>query len=747
MIETVVKRDGTITEFDADKLNKWAEFAAGVGGVDWSDMALKAYRKCFDGCTTRDLHKAMIDSCVEKEDHNHLLMAGRLLLGSIYKEAFGGADSIPTLHAFYHEMVDSGHWTDMDYTGEELDFLDSHINHGKDESYNYTSLRQMVDKYMIKDRITDTTFESPQFMFMGMAMQNMERMPKSRRLEDVIKLYSYLRDMKINAPTPMLVNMRTRHRGYASCCVYTTEDSAKSLAAGDHIAYMMTCASAGIGGYLKTRSKGDGVRSNSIKHMGKLPYLNAVQSMVHANLQSSRGGAATMYYTVLDPEIDDLLKLKNPKTVAEKRIKNIDYALSVNHMFAEYVAKNKEWMLISYSIAPDLHEAFFSADTDKFRELYAKYDNGDYKKTYINARKIARDALEQGAETGRIYLFVADEVNRHTPFKDKIYSSNLCLEIALPTKGYTDIMDLYSKDPIGEIGLCSLASIVAGRVNEYEYEDVAYYTALMIDNVIEIMEYPFSSLEVTAKARRSIGVGITNLAYALAKQGLKYSSDEGKKFIHNHAERHSYYLHKASLRLAKEFGTCEWINKTKYPDGWLPIDTYNRSVDKITSDLNYDWEELRSEIKRIGGIRHSVLEAIMPVESSSQLTNTTNSIYPIRNLRILKSSGNNKNLLVAPEADELADEYEIAWDIETKHLIDLYAIIQKFTGQAISSDVYLKFENTERKVSTKKLLNDFLYMVKSGMKTRYYINSSSGVDSKKPEEVEDLDCGGGGCKL
>lgn len=291
---------------------------------------------------------------------------------------------------------------------------------------------------------------------------------------------------------------------------------------------------------------------------------------------------------------------------------------------------------------------------------------------------------------------------------------------------------------------------MAGRTTPEEYEDVAYYTALMIDNVIDLMEYTFPSLEFTAKARRSIGVGVTNLAYHMAKNGVSYSTQQGRDFIHKHAEMHSYYLHKASLRLAKEKGVCDWIDKTLYPQGWLPIDTYNKEVDGIvTIGLQFDWESLRQEIVSNGGIRHSVLEAIMPVESSSQLTNTTNSIYPIRALKIVKQSGNNKNLLVAPEAETLADKYDIAWDLDTKDLVNTYAIFQKFTGQAISGDIYIKFDDVDRKVPIKKLLQDFLYMVKMGMKTRYYLNSAAGYTAKRkePETIEDRGCSSGACTL
>lgn len=424
MINYVMKSDGSKEEFDPNKLNKWAEFASNHS-VNWSEISLKAYRKCYDGCTTKELHKAMIDACVEKEDHKHLQMAGRLLIGQIYKEAFGGFKYIPCLESFYEDMVSKGYWSPMSYSKEELGFLNNHINHSVDLTYNYTSLRQMRDKYLVQNRIEDRVLESPQFMFLGMAMQNMENQPKDRRLSDVIKLYRYLSDMKINAPTPMLVNMRTTHKGYASCCVVTNEDTASSLNVQDHIAYTMTCASAGIGTFVKTRSKGDSVRKGTIQHLGKLPYYRHLQSAVHANLQSSRGGALTNYFNVLDPEIFDLLSLKNPTTISQKQIKDIDYALVVNKFFAERVAKGQDWMLISYGVAPDLHEAMYSGDIEKFKDIYNQYEHSDHKKTFVKARDVAIKALTEAVETGRIYMMWSDEMNKHTPFRDKIYSSNL----------------------------------------------------------------------------------------------------------------------------------------------------------------------------------------------------------------------------------------------------------------------------------------------------------------------------------
>lgn len=741
-VATIRKRNGSIEPFNADKLNKWAEWAADID-VDWSSVVLEACRKCYDGCTTEDLHNAMIAACVDMETTQHLKMAGRLYIGALIKDTFGSLDNIPTLPQMYSNMVSNGLWAKMDYSKEELNYLQTVIDHSKDFETNLTEIKQIVDKYAIVDRVDKKVKETPQFVYMRMAMGNMEKMPKGRRMEDVVKLYSYLSDKKINAPTPFSINLGTPKKQYASCCVTTTLDTAESLAAADHIAYLMTCASAGIGSHIKTRSKGSKVRQGAVVHQGKLPYYKVSQSVVGANLQSSRGGAMTMHFNCLDPEIMDLLALKNVQTVEQKRIKDIDYSFGYNEEFARRVAKNEKWMLVSYESCPELYEAMYGGNQDTFIKLYQDIEqNTSIHKVFVDAREIAVKALKEGVGTGRMYLHRTDEMNRHTPFKDKIYSSNLCQEIALPTKGYESVKELYKQvEGNGEIGLCSLGAIVLGNTTEQDYEDVAYYTVLMIDNVIEIMDYPFPQLGYTAKKRRSIGVGMTNMAYDLAKNGYDYSSKGSKQYIHMLAERHSYYLHKASLRLAKERGNCEWIDKTKYVNGWLPIDTYCKEVDSIVNNaLKYDWETLRKDIMKQGGIRNSVLEAFMPNESSSVATGGTNSIYPIRAIKVIKTSGTNKNLFIAPESDVLY--YESAWDISTKDMIDVYAIVQKFTGQAISADLYIKYgTNTgDRNIGVRELLTNFLYLTKMGLKTRYYVNSSTAVEDQKG-------CSSGGCTL
>lgn len=742
MIKRIKKRDGTVVDFDPDKLTRWAEWAA-VVGADWFGVVADAYKKCPEECSTVDLQNAMIQSCLDREDTPHLMMAGRLLMGSAYKDAFGGHENIPTVQEMYIEMVDKGLWESMDYSLLDLAEAQSFIDHERDLHSVHSVVNQIVTKYAIRDIEKNIALETPAFVWMRMALGLCKDEPRETRMQEVKNYYEDFSVGRINAPTPNINNLGTPKRSYASCCVYKANDELGSLAAGNHIATIMTAASAGIGGMMMTRSKGDGVRKNTIRHGGKLPYYNADASAVNANLQGGRGGAETMHINCLDPEIDVLLRLRHPTTVASKAERRLDYSFGYHPLLALKAARNEKWMLVSYKVNPELWEAMYRAD-GSFEKLYEEHEKSSKRKKFVDARWLAFEFLRMQEETGREYEHNTLEMNRHTPFKDPVYSSNLCQEIGLPTQGYKNVTDLYVDGEVeGEIGLCNLAAIVAGRVSPEDYEDVAYRALKMVDNVISIMDYPFPNLKYTATRRRSAGVGITNLAHDMAMKGLRYDTEEGKAYMHQLAEMHSFCLHKASVRLAKERGKCEWFDRTKYSNGWLPIDTYARQVDKITAQkLLCDWETLRKEIAE-HGVRNSVLEAYMPVESSSIAGNTTNSIYPIRKKVVVKTSGTNKNVFLAPDWEELKDSYQFATDVSIKDQIEMYAIFQKFTGQGISADSWRAFKEGEvPRLSLKELFEQWLYRITCGLKTKYYTNTEAGL---KVEVDDSADCAG--CKL
>lgn len=736
MITHIKKRDGSIEEFSATKVNGWGEWASKKLGstVDWSSVVIDAVNSCPKICTSEELQIALIKTCLNRKTWEHNKMAGRLYASLIERQIY--PDGRPTVKQLHNRMYEHGLMVKLNYSDEEYSHVEKIINHKLDYNYPHYQLYQLRNKYALRNKITGQEYESPQFIYMRMAMALAENEPKETRLIHLEKWYSHLSHNRLNAPTPNYVNLGTSLNGYASCCVYTTNDTAKSLAAGDHIAYMMTCMSAGIGTHIKTRSIDDPVRNGVIQHQGKLPYYRSMVGAIGANLQNGRGGASTVHYTAFDPEVEVIQKLRHPMTPAAKRIAGCHYSFGSNKVFARKVAKNEEFAPFSYYDNAELYEAQYEKDQSKFEKLYAEYEKTA--KVKLNARDILLGALTQSYDTGVQYLHFMDTMNRHTPFKGKIYSSNLCQEIALETHPYESVAELYREyqEGDGEIGLCSLAATVVSNIeSDEQYAEVAYYALKMIDVCIHKSDYVFKNLESTAKARLSAGVGMVGLAHLMAKNDKKYDTQEGRDFIHELSETHMWHLINASLRLGKELGNAPWMHKTLWPEGWLPIDTYEKRVDElVTIENKRDWESLRKKIIENGGIRNSVVSCFMPGESSTIASGTTNGLYPIRDLYIMKTNDTMANHWAAPDGTKLKNKYQSAWDISTSDMIKVYAIVQKWTDQGISADLFVKILGDE-KVSSKQITQDYLDMVKYGMQTRYYVNSltSAGVDLTKEE--------------
>lgn len=995
MIKQIRKLDGSIEDFNAAKVNNWGIWASNTLGdkVDWSTIVMNAVSNKPELVSSQELQEWLIDECLDKKTYSYYLMAGRLYAVYLRKLLYKSND-VPTVKELHETLREDGLMIDMGYSDAEYARIEALIDHNKDLSYPHFSLQYIREKYALKNRITGKEYESPQFVYMRMAMALSQNDSPAERLKHVENFYYLFSEKLLSAPTPNYVNLGTVHNGLASCCLIAVGDEGTSLALGDYIANIMTQNSAGIGVNIMSRSIGDPIRGGLIVHQGKKPYIDAMSKSIKANLQNGRGGAGTSFYSAFDPEAEMISQLRNPRSPEDRRNRELHYALLVNRLFAKKAAKGEQIFTFNAYTAPDLMEAFYSADAERFETLYVKYEQDEnFKKRYIDARELLKVSLNEAFETGTAYVGMIDEINRNTPFKEPIYSSNLCvapdtliltdngqveiqtivdqqvnvwngeeysivtvrktgedqtltkvklnngygltctpyhkwfveragvtvkvetkdlvlgdviaayelpraskddpetikildqleaivktdgrfvvsrdhsfniqlhidvnkrqykslandlasigikswfdypnrliikhtdlmllqeldfnlehefvygvvnanedllveyinvdeetsdtycfeeplrnagvfgniltgqcMEIVQPTKPYLDPLDLYLEEDHGrgEIAMCSLAASAIDNVEKTDNPDktyalVAYYGLKMINYCIENNKYPFKHLEYTTKARRSAGVGIMGLATHLARNGLSYSSDEGKREVHRIAEKHMYHLIRASLKLSKEAGVglAPWMHKTKWPEGWLPIDDYKRAVDEIVEGgfkLNYNWEKLRSEVIENGGIAHSVLVAYMPGESSSKAVGGTNSIYPARRPHMLKTDNATVVRWAAPYSDHEDYKYEYAYDIKTKDMIDIYAIIQKFTDQAISADLYRRLVGSE-KITSNEILRDFFYMLRMGMKTRYYVNTetSEGYDLEHFESAiennDGMSCAGGACSL
>lgn len=425
MIKNIIKRDGSSEPFSPSKVNGWGEWAAKTlnGHVNWGSVVIDAVNRCTESCTSEQLQKSLIDTCLSRKTWEYNKMAGRLYASLIERQLYpDGRPSVKQLHTRMHQH---GLMVKLDYNDAEYAAVEKIINHKLDLNYPHYQLNQLRNKYALRNKITKQEYESPQFVYMRMAMALAENEPADERLKHIANWYSHFSHGRLNAPTPNFVNLGTSLNGYASCCVYTTDDTAQSLAAGDHIAYMMTCMSAGIGTHIKTRSIGDPVRNGVIEHQGKLPYYRAMVGAIGANLQNGRGGASTVHYTAFDPEVEVIQKLRHPMTPITKKIAGCHYSFGSNKVFARKAGRDQEFAPFSYHNNPELYEAQYEKDQSKFEKLYAEYEKTAT--TKLNARDIALGALTQAYDTGVQYLHFMDAMNQHTPFIEKIYSSNLCL--------------------------------------------------------------------------------------------------------------------------------------------------------------------------------------------------------------------------------------------------------------------------------------------------------------------------------
>lgn len=807
MIKFIIKRDGTQQPFEPVKLNHWGEWAAAdlLEYVDWSYVVLHTVGTLTETVSSQDLQLRLIKTCLDQGSWSYNLMGGRLYASYLYKGIFN--DKLPTVKAQHERLVANGMMRSADFTDAEYAFMESIIDHKRDFDAPHFTLHHIREKYSLKNRITGQEYETQQFVYMRMAMGLAATQPKDRRMNDLEKWYNHFSMKRINAPTPNYVNLCTMLAGYASCCLYTTLDSAASLAIGDHIAYTMTYMSAGIGNHINSRNIGDPVRGGLIRHQGRLPYYRAMVGAVKANLQNGRGGAATTYFNCFDPEIETILMLKNPMSTEDKKIKGMDYAMSNCRYFARKAARKEKVFTFNSFTAPDLYDAMYSKDTELFAKIYERYEADDsFVKNYINAREMILISLNEANNTGRAYLHQVDECNRHTPFKDPIRSSNLCTEISEPTQGYEKMIDLYTDHEIGyihftdgqgrdrvfkanekvreanrrtsaidlevgdtlidgsvvesivkrtpqpEVAMCNIAALVITNIHsEEEYACAMYYAQLMADKCIHMAEYALPHVGFTAKQRLSIGIGIMGLAHHMAREGFSYRTIEGKKEMHRLAERHMWHAIESGIKIGKELGNAPWMHKTLWPQGYLPLDTYCKAVDDIADFVNvYPWEETRAKLIENEGMRYSCVVTDMPGEASSKGSATTNSLYPIRDLDLIKSDNNIIVYWSAPESERLKDAYEMAWDIPTKDMIDCYAIWQKWTDQGISADFYRKVVGDET-ISSTVMLEEYFYMVKMGMKGRYYQNTyTSDADGNvvyNTDSEEAPVCGSGGCSL
>ena len=737
----VVKSDGSKVNIDLDKIHKMVHKACkGIAGVSESLVEMNSGLQFYDGITTKDIQQILVKSAsdlISLEHPNYQFVAARLLLYRIQKQVFNtkwkDSEIYPPLYDIIERNIDKNVYDksilEM-YTKEEIEQCDRYIKHSRDITFTYAGLQQIVDKYLVQDRSNGEVFETPQFMYMLIAMTLFHKYDEDRRLDYVKRYYDAISTYKINIPTPIMAGVRTPLRQFASCVLVDSDDSLDSIFTSDMAIGRYVAQRAGIGiNAGRIRGLGSKIRGGEVQHTGVIPFLKKFEATVRSCTQNGvRGGSATVHFPIWHQEIEDILVLKNNKGTEDNRVRKLDYSIQISQLFYQRFLNNEDITLFSPHSVPGLYDAF---GTEEFDEMYEKYERAtSVPKTKIPARELFTDMLKERAETGRIYIMNIDHCNSHSSFTDKVNMSNLCQEITLPTDPLTHI------DGEGEIALCILSAINVGTIKLEELSNLCDLAVRGLEELIDFQEYPVEAAKRSTKARRSLGIGYIGLAHFLAKNRVRYEDPEAHKLVHELTETFQYELLCASNQIAKEKGACDYFDRTKYAQGILPIDTYKKDVDEITPNvLKCNWDKLRESIK-VNGLRHSTLTAQMPSESSSVVSNATNGVEPPRDYLSVKKSKKGTLKQVVPQYSILKNFYTLLWDMEDNDgYIKTLAVMQKFFDQAISGNWSYNPENYPNgEVPVSVLAGDMLKTFKYGWKTSYYQNT---MDGKTEDVVKD----------
>ena len=738
----VTKRDKTLEDFSVEKIHKVVQWATkGINGVSFSDIEMNANLSLYDKIETEDIHNVLIKSAndlISKETPNYQYVAARLLNMQLRKQVWRVKD-VPDFLNYIRKNVDEGVYDpqiEKRWTEEQIDSLGKYINHSRDDNFTFAGLQQMIDKYLVKNRSTGQIYETPQFAYMCIAMCLFDSVAEVKRAYDCYSSF------KINLPTPIMAGVRTNIRQFSSCVLVDVDDNLDAIFSSVHAVGKYTARRAGIGLNIgRMRPINSPIRGGEVIHTGLIPYLKNFESAVKSTSQNGlRGGSATVHVPFWHYEIEDILVLKNNAGTDDNRVRKLDYSIQFSKLFYDRLIANEDITLFSPHEAKGLYEAF--GDNKKFEELYLKYEGKRSLKfkRKIPARQLAQIYARERLETGRIYSMNIDSANAHGSWSIPCHMSNLCQEIIHPTVPIKSIDD---KD--GEIGICILSALnLLELSSEKDIEEACRMAVRTLEAVIDYQDYPVTAGENFTKNRRSLGIGITNLAGFLAKNKLKYGK-EALELVHETMEQIQWNLLNASCELAEEIGPCAKFNDTKYSDGLLPIDWYKKEVDElIKPNYNMDWEGLRERIKQ-HGLRHSTLSAIMPCESSSVIQNSTNGIEPVRSLLISKKAKNGVLKQLVPNYHMRRKYYTMAWEMENnRDLMDVAAVIQKFTDMSMSTNLYYNYSHYEDgNIPLSALIKDQIYGYKYGLKNFYYCNTPDGDgDTEK-----DMGCESGACAI
>jgi len=740
----VVKSNGTKQPLDTSKMTKALYSAAGEKYkhlVPEIELASKLH--FFDGIKTSYIRDILIKTARDLSGLKNMGMdkiAAGLMVQRLYSQVCGGSEPTHLKDVIIKGLALGKYTTVLStaYSSEEIETLNKYIDYSRDSNFTASGIEAFIDKYIIKHK--GTPIELPQHAFMLIAMDAFHDYPN--RMQYIKRLYKALSTFKVTLPTPEMNALRTPSNDYASCTLLKTGDSLGSWNEASKALVLHTAASAGCGNDISAiASIGDYVKNKKIVHGGKIPVCKSVDADIQKAVQNGRRGSATAFVNFYDPEIIKILSLKSPRTEVAKRINDLSYGIKVRQLVYDRAKAKQPLSLFSNRIAPELYELFHKGTDEEFNALYKKLESEMKYTEQIDARYFLDAFNTEAFENSAYYLMNVDEVNQNSPYTETIYQSNICMEEVSPTK---DLSPDRQNEP--DIAICVLANVNQGKVGIDELFEITELLVRLQTHIMVRQVHPMPQANAYVHQYRSIGIGLSNHAYWLASQGLRYGSKKTMVLHDEWMEYFQYGLIKASMELAKEIGPAPvFFERSTYAQGIMPLDRYKRTVDELVPPVQrLDWNWLRAQVIK-HGMANIALSMVPPAESSSVPSSQTNGLEPIKDLLTMKETKGGINAQFAPEPLKLADKYDFAYTTKdmTQRYLTSVAITQKWIDKSISANRFYNPELYKDGLIPLSAMHSDLYYAKYyGIKTFYYTNTYVA-------DVEDnkLGCAGDGCSV
>ena len=750
-IITVVKRHG---QREPLALEKWqtqiAKVCAGIADVSQSMVEIKAQLHFYDGITTKEIDGITLRAIVDLIDvesnpgvghTNYQFVAGKQRLSMLRKDVYGSYTP-PHLYEIVKTNIATGLYTPELlewYSEEDWNRMNEMLDHAKDETYSYAAIEQLIEKYLVKNRSTKQTYETPQIRYIIAAATVFHKEePNSARMRYIKEYYNAASDGLFTLATPVLAGLGTPTKQFSSCVLIRSDDDLDSIFASGEMMAKYASKRAGIGLEIgRLRPLGSPIRGGEIMHTGMIPFLKKWFGDLRSCSQGGiRNASATVFYPIWHHQFDDLIVLKNNQGTEETRVRHMDYGVVLSAFFWRRFKNKENITFFDPNEVPDLYEAFYM-NSERFEKLYCEYEKRkDLRKKTMSAEEVFKGGiLKERTDTGRIYLVFVDNVMKQGPFDPEyhtIYQSNLCCEILLPTKSFKRL-----DDESGRIALCTLGSINWGAFrNPEDMRRACRILHRSLNNILDYQDFLSIQSKLSNDEIRPLGIGVTNLAYWHAKRGLLYGDQGSLDEVKTWMEHQAYYLTEATVELAKERGRCKDSDKTRYGQGIFPWELRAAGVNELTDfspELN--WEVLRTEMKQ-HGVRNATLMAIAPVESSSVVINSTNGIELPMSLISVKESKAGSLTQVVPDYHKLKNKYQLMWaQKDCDGYLKTAAVLAAYVDQSISTNTFYNPAHfADRRVPTTLIARNLMQSHHWGLKTFYYslINKAG---SKGQDEV------------